>query len=45
MTDLHIHTNNSDGSDSVSQILEKAQAMGINLISITDHNKVSAYRD
>ena len=45
MTDLHIHTNNSDGSDSVSQILEKAQAMGINLISITDHNKVSAYRE
>ena len=41
--DLHVHTNCSDGACSVDQILEAAQATGIFLLSISDHNTVDAY--
>lgn len=43
MIDLHIHSDNSDGSDSVEEILKKAQKIGLNCISITDHNNCDAY--
>lgn len=39
MIDLHIHTTYSDGTDSVKEVLEKAQAIGLNCISITDHDR------
>lgn len=42
MIDLHIHSKYSDGSDSVRKILEKAEALKLELISITDHNSVNA---
>lgn len=42
MIDLHIHSKYSDGSDSVKEILEKAEALKLELISITDHNSVGA---
>lgn len=45
MIDLHIHTTNSDGTDSVSVVLEKANERNIKLISITDHNSVNAYKE
>lgn len=35
--DLHIHTNFSDGTDSPDEIIEKSEAIGLNAISITDH--------
>lgn len=41
--DLHIHTNCSDGKFSPMEILKKAKEQGINTISITDHDTVSAY--
>lgn len=44
MIDLHTHTCHSDGSDSADELLAKAQASGITVLSITDHNTVSAYR-
>lgn len=37
MIDLHIHSNHSDGTDSVLEILEKANNK-LSQISITDHN-------
>ena len=36
--DLHIHTNYSDGRDSVRKILEAAIAKNLDIIAITDHN-------
>ena len=43
MIDLHIHTTNSDGEFCVTDILEKAESKGLNIISITDHNNINAY--
>lgn len=45
MIDIHSHTVYSDGSDSVSEILIKAQKAGLTYFSITDHNTVDAYFD
>lgn len=44
MIDLHIHTNNSDGTDTVEELLQKAQKLKLDYISITDHDTCSAYR-
>lgn len=43
MIDMHIHTNYSDGINSAQEILETANKLDISIISITDHNSVSAY--
>ncbi len=43
MIDLHIHTNNSDGTDSVIEVLKKAEQQKLSYISITDHESVNAY--
>ena len=43
MIDLHTHTCHSDGADTAEELLEKAQAAGVTVLSITDHNTVSAY--
>lgn len=38
MIDLHIHSNYSDGSNSIEEILEEAEKLGLKQIAITDHN-------
>ena len=38
--DLHIHSNNSDGRFSISEILAEAALRGISLLSITDHDSI-----
>lgn len=43
MIDLHIHTNNSDGSDTVIEVLKKAEKQKLSYISITDHESVNGY--
>lgn len=43
MIDLHLHTNHSDGTDSVEELLENAEKQKLEIISITDHNSVGAY--
>jgi len=43
MIDLHTHTNFSDGTYSVKELLKEAQNTGVTLLSITDHDKVNAY--
>ncbi|MFR8234188.1 MAG: PHP domain-containing protein [Clostridia bacterium] len=43
MIDLHLHTNYSDGTDSVKELLENAEQQKLEIISITDHNSVEAY--
>ncbi|MDE6284132.1 MAG: NUDIX domain-containing protein [Bacilli bacterium] len=43
MIDLHIHSTYSDGTDTVKDILRKAQEKKLEVISITDHNSCMAY--
>ncbi|NLW29135.1 MAG: PHP domain-containing protein [Erysipelothrix sp.] len=43
MIDLHCHTVHSDGSDTVKEILTKANQINLSHFSITDHNSVDAY--
>lgn len=38
MIDLHIHSNYSDGTYSIEQIIETAKSLNLKQISITDHN-------
>ena len=45
MIDLHVHTNNSDGSDSVIELLQQAERAKLELISITDHDNCFAYNE
>ena len=42
--DLHNHTLGSDGSDSPLMLLLKAKKMGLDTISITDHNSIKGYK-
>jgi len=42
-SDVHIHTTYSDGKQTVEEVLRKAEAQGLEWISITDHNSVGAY--
>lgn len=43
MIDLHTHTTYSDGTDSVEELLQKASALNLDVISITDHDNCDAY--
>lgn len=45
MIDLHMHTIYSDGTDTVQELLEIAEKHKLEIISITDHNEVSAYKE
>ena len=45
MIDLHMHTNNSDGTDSTLELLLKAQNKNLEVISITDHDNCNAYHE
>ena len=40
MIDLHIHTTHSDGTDTLEELLNKANKLGLENISITDHNRM-----
>jgi hypothetical protein len=40
--DLHIHTLASDGVSSVTDVLERAESLGLSVIAITDHERVDA---
>lgn len=43
MVDLHTHTNESDGTDSPVELVEKAHAAGLRTLAITDHDTFAAY--
>lgn len=43
MIDLHIHTNCSDGTDTVEELLKKAEKRKLEYISITDHDTCNGY--
>jgi predicted metal-dependent phosphoesterase TrpH len=39
--DLHCHTSESDGTDSPERLLQRASAMGLAAIAITDHDTIN----
>ncbi len=43
MIDLHCHTKYSDGTYSVKEMLEEANKIALDVLSITDHNSVESY--
>ena len=43
MIDLHTHTNHSDGTDSVEELLLNAEKKKLEIISITDHDTVKEH--
>ena len=43
MIDLHMHSNYSDGTDTLEELLINAKKANLNVISITDHNSCLAY--
>lgn len=45
MIDLHMHTNYSDGTDNLNELLHKAEAKKLEVISITDHDQIRAYQE
>lgn len=45
MIDMHMHTNNSDGSDSTEELLKKAESLKLKYISITDHDNCHAHEE
>lgn len=45
MIDLHCHTVYSDGSDTPAALIQKAEKIGLTVLSITDHNAIGAYED
>lgn len=45
MIDLLLHTNHSDGTDTVTELLEKAEQQKLEIISITDHDTLEAYKE
>jgi len=44
LVDLHTHTNESDGTDSPIELVEKAHGLGLRTLAITDHDTLSAYK-
>ena len=42
LADLHLHTKHSDGAYSPYDLIKKAKAAGLSVISITDHDSVGA---
>ena len=42
---LHLHSTASDGALSPSALVKRAKAIGLDLVSITDHDTVDAYFD
>ncbi len=43
--DLHMHTNHSDGFYTPKQLVHKAKEVGLNTISITDHDNLSGIKE
>lgn len=45
MIDLHMHSTNSDGTDTVIELLKKAEEKKLTYISITDHDNCNGYNE
>ena len=45
MIDLHIHSTGSDGSETPSQIIDKALALKLKAIALTDHDTIASIEE
>ncbi len=43
--DLHTHTNFSDGTDTPTELINKALAVGIKVIGLTDHDSIGGWQE
>jgi hypothetical protein len=43
--DLHTHTNNSDGTDSPRELVNKAISLGMSVLGITDHDTTRGWQE
>ena len=43
--DLHVHSNNSDGTNTPKELIEIAEQIGLSAIALCDHNTVKGLRD
>ncbi len=43
LIDLHTHSNASDGTDSPSELIEKAITRGLDVLALTDHDTVAGW--
>ena len=43
--DLHTHTTYSDGANTPQQLIQKAKAVGIDVLSITDHDNINGIKE
>lgn len=41
--DLHTHSNRSDGTDTPTELVEKAKACGLDVVAITDHDSTAGW--
>jgi predicted metal-dependent phosphoesterase TrpH len=45
MIDLHTHSNVSDGTDSPSQLINKAHSQGLTVVALTDHDSTAGWNE
>ncbi len=45
MIDLHTHTNNSDGTESPRELVNKAISLGMSVLGITDHDTTRGWQE
>lgn len=45
MIDLHTHTNCSDGTDTPTELVNKALAAGISVLGLTDHDSIAGWQE
>jgi len=45
LTDLHAHTRHSDGTNSPSEVVYYYKRAGVRLMSVTDHDTLSANKE
>jgi hypothetical protein len=43
--DLHTHTNNSDGTDSPRELVNKAISLGVSVLGVTDHDTTGGWQE
>jgi len=41
--DLHIHSKNSDGADTVEELIPKIKASGVDIFALTDHDRTDGW--
>lgn len=43
--DLHVHTDASDGKESISQVMHRAKQLGIDVMGLTDHDTTQGWKE